>query len=113
MKPCPLADEEHENSLRQYCHTNHYKNTICYAEAFKDLPIYHQMGLLAHEIGHLIMLAKGKERHFEPQADKAIEDLLGIKIRYRSGEYGEDLQYLNAKDIEKMLSFIQGDGVTP
>ena len=76
------------------------------------IPVPHQMGLLAHEIGHLIVLARGKEIHYEPEADKAIEDLLGIKIRYKSGKYGEDLQYLSEKDTDTMLRFLQGEEAT-
>ena len=73
------------------------------------IPVPHQMGLLAHEIGHLILLARGKENHNEPEADRAIEDLLGIKIRYKSGKYGDDLQCLSGGDTDTMLSFLQGE----
>lgn len=45
-------------------------------------------GVLAHELGHVIMLAEGKWHHTERDADLAAEHLFGLQIAYDD----EDIQ---------------------
>jgi len=89
IRHCQLADEEHAHSQRQYAHVFH-RQCICVADAFFDLPRRHQRGLMAHELGHLL---QGDRRHSEADADHAVHQMLGIKVRYRDSRYGRRLQY--------------------
>ena len=95
IKKCSQADKEHKNSTRQYAHTYHHKNVICLAGAWKDLSVDHQMGILAHEVGHLLV---GKVEHSELEADKTANKFFDIHIRYKDSKYGNRLQYLNLND---------------
>lgn len=95
VRRCEIADKDHKHSLRQYAHTYHHNNVICIARAWMDLPIDNQMGILAHEIGHLI---SGVGDHTELEADKVANKFFGIHIRYKGSEYGEHLQYLSLND---------------
>lgn len=45
-------------------------------------------GVLAHELGHVIMLTEGKPKHSERDADLAAERLFGLQIAYDE----EDIQ---------------------
>lgn len=103
LKHCHEADLEHYSALRQYAHTGHFKNTICFAESFIDLPRHHQAGLLAHEIGHIIMLLK-RQDHYEPDADEAARRYLDVSVRYAAKTpWGEDLQYLILRDVVRLM----------
>lgn len=103
LKHCSLAESEHKKSLRQYMHAGHHPFTICYAKAFWKLPPMHQFGLLAHEIGHVVLLDLAKiGDHSEPDADWEAEKILGVTVRYKLlSPYGEDLQYLDIVDAAK------------
>ncbi len=106
LRGCRDADSDHVRSRRQYAHTGHYKDTICLASTFLSLPLSHQAGLFAHEIGHIIMMKRRKD-HNEPDADKAAERFLGVTIRYATTTpWGEDLQYLNREDTKKLFRAI-------
>ncbi len=78
IRHCREVDTDHKRSCRQYAHTYHYKNTICVADAFYDLPVSYQLGLVAHEIGHILV---GKVTHKEQEADKKANMFFGIKIQ--------------------------------
>lgn len=105
VEHCSDADKDHKKRKRQYAHTWHRDNkTICVAEAFFGLPIEHQAGLIAHEIGHLLM---GPYYHEEYEADLAAMEVFGIAIRYKTSKYGDFLQYLNKDDVRKFLKEVQ------
>lgn len=98
IKECQVANIEHRMSKRQYAHVRHHKdNIICVAHAIWSLPDSHLLGVLAHEIGHLI--SGGGER----AADSIMLEKYGIKIQYASTDYGDNLQYFNAVDAIKFL----------
>lgn len=101
IKECELANREHKESKRQYAHVFHNINTICIAHAMRNLPATHYYGILAHEIGHLI--SGGGER----QADRIMYETYGIKIRYKDSKYGNRLEYLTKKDIEKLNEYFK------
>lgn len=109
LRHCSEVDKEQTLSRRQYAHTNHYDNTICVADAFWDLPMKFQVGLLAHELGHIIMLEK-RQTHYEPDADKAAKQYLGVTVQYVAHTpWGEDLQYLNKRDLTRFRSKVSFD----
>lgn len=104
IKPCKLADKDHIESLRQYAHTYHIKgNVICVAGAWATLPIGIQMGLIAHEVGHLLA---GHVEHAEEEADRLANKFFGITIRYRNSSYGKNLQYLSDKDTNIVYGWV-------
>ena len=75
---CPVVEEQHRRSSRQYMHVNHVSNMICCARAAYKLPIKNIRGLFLHEYGHLI--APTWE---ECDADLSILQNFGIEIRYK------------------------------
>lgn len=83
---CKRADKEHEQSIRQYAHTQHYKETICLSQAFYKLPLELKVGIILHEIGHL--LGEKNER----RADEVIEEIFGISIHRVDTRYGKNLE---------------------
>lgn len=87
---CPLADCEHKYmGKRQYAHVFHYKSNkiICIAKAFYKLPKRFQIGLIAHEVGHLFGAVD------EHKADILGGKILGVTVyREDSKKYGNDLE---------------------
>lgn len=114
IKHCKIAEEDHKDCKRWYAHTFHYQGSdnhqgsvesreiICVAKDFDNLPIEHKMGILAHEIGHLIA---GYEAD-EITADITAKNALGVRIRYMNSEYGRNLQFLNKADIKIMQAML-------
>ncbi len=60
-----------------------------FAEQTLWLPKAHRLGLMAHEVGHTILLPAP---HTEAQADQAALDQLGVKITYDKRWPGKGLQ---------------------
>lgn len=104
IRKCKIAEEDHKECKRQYAHVYHYQGSgvrgeiICVVKDFDKLPIEHKMGILAHEIGHLIA---GYEAD-EITADIVARNTLGVRIRYKNSEHGRNLQFLNKTDIKIM-----------
>jgi hypothetical protein len=90
VRYCARADAEHKAAQRQYAHVHHRPHTICVAQAFDALPEPYQRGLLAHEVGHLLL---GEGPHSEAAADAAVRKALGVRVRYKDTRWGERLQY--------------------
>lgn len=104
VRHCKEADKEHSKSLRQYAHTYHIKDQVCVANAFKMLPLEIQMGLIAHEVGHLLA---GHTDHTEEEANRLANKFFDIHMHYRDfSMFGEDLEYLSRKDSEKVREWL-------
>jgi 3-dehydroquinate synthase class II len=104
VRYCKEADEDHAKKLRQYAHTYHYKNDVCVTKAFKVLPLEIQMGLIAHEVGHLLA---GHTDHTEAEANRLANKFFGIRMHYRDfSMYGEHLEVLSRKDTEKVHEWV-------
>ncbi len=87
FKHCKLADKEHTTNKRQYAHTFHYNDgRICVANAFYILPIRLRLGILLHELGHLLGAIK------ELEADRLINKVYGISIKRINTKYGDNLE---------------------
>ena len=82
---CPEADQEHDDSDRQYMHVSDHTpiNVICYAKAAEELDLGYKVGLITHELGHLALIMLGYEDHEEDQANTAGWWLTGIPIFWR------------------------------
>ena len=92
---CKLAQKEHNESRRQYAHVFHVPNQICLAYEFADLPERFRLGLLMHELGHILAgPTKG-----EKAANDAILDYSGVTVHYGSFCYGPNLEYINKSDF--------------
>jgi len=110
MAPCPDAEENNAGSDRQFMHTGHETDTICYAEAFKALPLRNIYGLMFHEFGHLITIVRREiNEHTDPDeaemlADVAIFDSFGLEIAYEGDEL---LQALAPEAVDALTE--QGD----
>lgn len=107
VRVCEVADHDHAESLRQYCHVGpHGKNVICVARAFLDegFPRHHRDALMGHEIGHLVSPDPS-----EAAADSAFETLTGVKIRYKDGPHGDCLQWITAEDSKKLEGLFEFD----
>lgn len=110
VRYCKDADKEHKKSIRQYAHTNHYKNQACVSKAFKILPLEIQMALIAHEVGHLMLLSKGNYEHSEEDANNVANKFFGIRMNYRDfAAYGENLEVLSKKDTEKVEQWVSSN----
>lgn len=108
IRVCPLADDSHEKSLRQYAHTwhDHKKpGQICVSQAFLELPRETRDGLIAHEIGHILAGPTSSE----PAADEAFRVFSGIRILYRDSEHGSCLQWLPKKFGKLLEGLLQID----
>lgn len=63
---CRQADREHKKSWRQFAHSLHYPNVICFAHAAAGELIDDEiLGILAHEIGHIVANIYGMPWHAE------------------------------------------------
>jgi len=59
--------------------------------------------LLLHEIGHL--LARSKD-HTEEDANRIVERASGIKIWYRDGKAGPEVEWIRPEDRGKAREFL-------
>lgn len=103
---CRVAQKHHDRSLRQYAHVLHHPGKICVAEEFWLLSEKHLLGILAHEVGHVLAHDDGLAST-EAQADAAALMQLGIKIHYKDSIYGERLQYLTARGMDRFYEVLR------
>ncbi len=107
VRHCKEADREHLKSLRQYAHTYHRKDEVCVTKAFTLLPLEIQMGLIAHEVGHLLA---GYTDHTEEEANKLANSFFDIHMHYKDfAMFGDNLEYLSKKDSEKVLKWVRSN----
>lgn len=98
VKLCALADADHRESWRQFAHSGHHENAVCYAKAAEhELTDAELIGTAAHELGHVVAAALGLPEHrrlpasglhtppeVQAEADLVASDHFGIKIRYNA-----------------------------
>ena len=99
---CWQADQEHRDSLRQYAHVFHHPSIICVAGAFFNLPETHQLGVLLHEVGHLL----NGPNCDELDATERGADADGVNIEMRDSDYGRRLEWVNPKDLGKARRYL-------
>ena len=87
---CSQANQEHEESKRQYAHVFHKQGVICVAREFFDLPETHQLGILLHEAGHIW----AGERAGEDAANRAAKRHSGVTVWYKDGPHGERVEWI-------------------
>lgn len=104
---CGLADREHTRSKRQYAHTYHKRNVICFAQAANDLTEAQYWAILAHEVGHLLVGFEGSER----DANTAANRFFGVRIFYRDSPQGKHLETASKRDVERIKNWFRRRGV--
>ena len=78
-RKCPLIEHDHANDPRVFAHVFHRRGkVICVCKDFDKLELGHKIGVLLHEIGHL--MSNGGEA----EADLWVQDNLGIDIDYKN-----------------------------
>lgn len=102
LKLCQLADQEHADAQRQYAHTLHHRNTICVARAFWKIPIEIQLGLLLHELGHLI----DPDEDSELWIDRLASRTFGIHIHRVDTPYGNNLEYIASRNVRTAIDVL-------
>lgn len=104
VRHCKEVDEDNKRSCRQQAHTYHYKNTICVAVPWLFMPLENQLGILAHEVGHLLV---DSINHKESEADRLANKFFKIKILYKDYTiHCTRVQYLSNKDINKVYKWM-------
>lgn len=85
---CNLAEQDHAEMERVHAHTMHKDRVICVCDSFWDLPDGNQLGIIFHELGH-IMDSEMEESQLrcevkdaEIRADMISELYFGMKIYY-------------------------------
>jgi len=81
------GDLETGDKSRYFAHTGHFGNTVCVSKDFSRLPVKNRIGILIHEIGHILSGVTD-----EPSADLYILDNFGIQIQYKGAK---ELQYID------------------
>jgi len=77
-RKCKLVEKDHARDSRVFAHVFHRHNkAICVCRAFSRLPLGHRIGIILHEIGHL--MANGGEA----EADLWVQDNLHIDIDFK------------------------------
>jgi hypothetical protein len=102
IRLCKEVEVEHAKSQRQYAHTFHRKNVICVCSAIKTLPDTWALAILLHEMGHLLAGPRGSERAANDAAYRAS----GIRIRYKDGPYGNQLEWIDSSQKSKVRAFL-------
>ena len=104
VRRCVQADKEHKARERQYAHVHHAKgDVICVAGAWLMLPLHTEMGLIAHEVGHLLA---GRTKHTEEEADRIGNEFFKVTIKYKNTIFGDSLQYLSHRDTMKVYNWV-------
>ena len=99
LVPCAEADREHAASARQFMHVGHRRNVVCFARATEALDFPWQVGLVAHELGHLAAIGWGLADHYEEDANRIGGDLCGVTVTFAGPlrlERAEPPAYLRA-----------------
>jgi hypothetical protein len=85
-------DREHEGDCRRYAQVYAHNFRFQFTSAILSLPERHRLGLLAHEVGHVIAIRRHGDMS-EDGADDRSRDVLGITIGYDMSWPGKGLQY--------------------
>ena len=105
---CEFAEEDHMVSDRQYAHSLHVPNTVCWCKASLDLPETNIMGIAAHEIAHVLRgegLRKKDRDRDEAATDFWALNHLGVEIDYDEKE----VQFVRAFHDQEYLKNMEDE----
>ena len=98
IRSCSIAERDHKEEQRAYCHWGHKPNTICISKSIYELPLNHSLALIAHEVGHALVGGGTEE-----QANWATKKYIGVSLIYLSDTpWGKRLQYIKSPSIRKV-----------
>jgi predicted Zn-dependent protease len=97
LTQCSQAEQEHLDKWRQFAHTGHLKGKICLApSAWKEFTPREALGVIAHELGHIIALHEGLPAHTsragreaEEAEANAVAAGLGMPVIYNARQIEE------------------------
>ena len=95
-RKCRVAELDHAQDGRVFAHVFHHAGLIiCLCRAFDKLPLGHRIGILLHEIGHL--MSDGGEA----EADLWVQDNLDIDIDFKPlrGKIERSVQWVDPKKV--------------
>lgn len=84
LRHCMDVEREHEASWRQFAHSIHVNNSICYSYSMEELEEAQRQGIFMHEFGHIFC---DKYPYLWPDnededADQVCEEEFGVPIFY-------------------------------
>lgn len=79
---CPLVRRTRKTSPRAFMHAAHIRGKVCVAREAARLSAETIIGLFLHEIGHQLA-TRSWGRSEQEDADRAVNEFLGVKIRYK------------------------------
>jgi hypothetical protein len=100
LQSCPLVEREHREARRQYAHVFHIANQVCVARAIAELPEKYRLGILMHELGHIMAGPKGSEE----AANNAVFEQTGIRIYYGGNS---NLEFIDRADFDKAREILR------
>jgi len=98
---CPRVEDDRRSlsgveGRRAFAHVMHLPSAVCVARGAAALPLQVKLGLLVHEVGHLIG-GPG-----EDDADIAALEVLGLRVEY----FGPlRLERLRREDVRKVMGW--------
>lgn len=95
---CALVKKTRKESPRAYMHTHHLPRRVCASSDAGALSIEHVVGLFLHEIGHGLA-QKVYGRSEQEDADRAVKEILGVRIHYKGPLLLEWVQPMVARRI--------------
>ena len=104
VEHCKDADREHLESKRQYAHSLHRHGVICVARSFFALPETNRLGLLLHEVGHVLL--GNRPAHTEDQANEEVRKASGVTVYYKDGSAGPEVEWIRPQDKRKAREFL-------
>jgi len=96
---CSQIAWDRKTSKRAFCHVFHRPGRVCAAPELITVPINYILGVMIHEIGHVLAL-KTWGRSSERDADIAVLKFLGINLEYRSDLV---LEWVSNRVVEQVL----------
>lgn len=88
--PTEALSKTHGRNPRRYCETN--GEVIFVAPQILRLPRAQRLGLIAHELGHVVLLRRRLWGHSERAADRTAERVFGVEVTYDLRWPGRGLQ---------------------
>jgi len=82
ISPCKFIDRERKTNKSRFAHVNHKPDLLCCTTEFWKQPTSRRRGLIAHELGHMLLIKKGNVNHTEHEADLEVKRALGLSIKY-------------------------------
>lgn len=82
ISPCKLIERERKTNKLRFAHVAHKPSLLCCSSDVWKQPTARRRGLIAHEIGHMLLMKKGNYDHAEHEADQEVKKVLGLTVKY-------------------------------